>query len=107
MGAGSALSAAYYRQDKERVVEIVPASALLIGNGAFLLAFAVHRYITILAALSRDLFPLHPYGTLTAVGITSLSTLSSLYIVWSIEKSNAFNKEVTPNSRKANSFDSQ
>jgi uncharacterized membrane protein YidH (DUF202 family) len=81
VGAGSALAAAYHREHAALTPSIMPASALLIGNGAFLLLFATRRYWLVIAALKRDKFPVHTVGTLVAVFVTSVNTVASLVIV--------------------------
>jgi uncharacterized membrane protein YidH (DUF202 family) len=81
VGAGSALAAAYHREHAALTPSIMPASALLIGNGAFLLLFATRRYCLVVAALRRDKFPVHTVGTLFAVLVTSVNTVASLAIV--------------------------
>lgn len=81
VGAGSALAAAYHREHAAVAPSIMPASALLIGNGAFLLLFATRRYWLVIAALRRDKFPLHTVGTLVAVFVTSVNTVAALAIV--------------------------
>lgn len=81
VGAGSALAAAYHRQDAALAPSVLPASALLIGNGAFLLAFATRRYYQVLSALRRDMFPINTLDTIAAVFITSANTVISLVIV--------------------------
>ena len=85
VGAGSALAAAYHRQDERLAPAIMPASALLIGNGAFLLLFATRRYYTVLNALRQNKFLINTHDTLLAVGFTSFNTLASLGIVWQVE----------------------
>jgi uncharacterized membrane protein YidH (DUF202 family) len=85
VGAGSALAAAYHRQDQRLAPAILPASALLMGNGAFLLLFATRRYYTVLEALRRDKFVINTFDTLFAVGLTSVTTVASLAIVWRAE----------------------
>ena len=81
VGAGSALAAAYHREHAALAPSIMPASALLIGNGAYLLLFATRRYWLVINALRRDKFPLHTVGTLLAVFVTSVNTVVSLAIV--------------------------
>jgi uncharacterized membrane protein YidH (DUF202 family) len=81
VGAGSALAAAYHREHAALAPSIMPASALLIGNGAYLLLFATRRYWLVIAALRRDKFPLHTVGTLFAVFVTSVNTVAALAIV--------------------------
>lgn len=108
VGAGSALAAAYHRnEDHSRsdntkmdfstsvARQVLPASALLIANGAFLLAFATRRYAAVLSALKRDMFPIDARGTLMAIVFTSVNTIASLAIVCSAESA----------SRKANRDD--
>lgn len=85
VGAGSALAAAYHRQDEEVAPEIWPAAALLIGNGSFLLLFATRRYYRVLAALRKNQFLINTYDTLLAVGFTAFTTSASLAIVWKAE----------------------
>jgi uncharacterized membrane protein YidH (DUF202 family) len=98
VGAGSALAAAYHRQDQTLAPEIVPAAALLIGNGSFLLFFATRRYYTQLSALRQNKFLINTYDTLLAVGFTSLNTVASLLIVWRAELGqNRGDKENKPN----------
>jgi len=88
VGAGSALSAAYYRQqDAASTASILPAAGLLIGNGAFLLIFATHRYAMVLNALATEVFPVYPRSTLFAIGTTSANTLIALGIIWKAESS--------------------
>jgi uncharacterized membrane protein YidH (DUF202 family) len=81
VGAGSALAAAYHREHAALTPSIMPASALLIGNGAYLLLFATRRYWLVIAALRRNKFPMHTTGTLVAVLVTSVNTVASLAIV--------------------------
>jgi uncharacterized membrane protein YidH (DUF202 family) len=81
VGAGSALGAAYHREHAALAPTVLPASLLLIGNGAYLLLFATRRYWTVVAALQRDMFPIHTTGTLWAVVVTALNTVASLAIV--------------------------
>jgi uncharacterized membrane protein YidH (DUF202 family) len=57
VGAGSALAAAYHREHAALTPSIMPASAFLIGNGAFLLLFATRRYWLVIAALRREFVP--------------------------------------------------
>lgn len=45
VGAGSALFAAYHRHETVIQEDVVPACALLVANGTFLLAFATRRYM--------------------------------------------------------------
>jgi uncharacterized membrane protein YidH (DUF202 family) len=86
-GAGSALAAAYHREGYGG--EIYPASALLIGNGVFLLAFATRRYWNILHALRQDKFVINPGETLVAVAITAVATMASLGYVFELERSSS------------------
>ena len=58
--------------------KIVPACALLIANGGFLLIFATRRYLTLVSALRRDQYIVDTRGTLMAILITSISTVTSL-----------------------------
>lgn len=97
VGAGSALAAAYHRQDETLAPAIMPAAALLIGNGAFLLLFATRRYYTVLHALRRHKFVINTNGTLGAVFLTSINTVLSLGIVWQVEltKPKGKDKETT------------
>ena len=92
VGAGSALFAAYHQNFSTRDDEIsertsqqkyytYPASALLVGNGAFLLTFATRRYLRTIHYLMRDKFPIDTRGTLMAIVVTASSTLSSLGLV--------------------------
>lgn len=81
VGAGSALGAAYHREHADLAPQILPASALLIGNGTFLLLFATRRYMAVLAALQRDKFPIQTTGTLWAVAVTAANTVAALAIV--------------------------
>jgi hypothetical protein len=81
VGAGSALAAAYHREHADLAPSIMPASALLIGNGAFLLLFATRRYWLVINALRRDKFPVHTVGTLLAVFVTSVNTVAALAII--------------------------
>jgi uncharacterized membrane protein YidH (DUF202 family) len=81
VGAGSALAAAYHREHAALAPSIMPASALLIGNGAYLLLFATRRYWLVIAALRRDKFPMHTVGALVAVLVTSVNTVAALAIV--------------------------
>jgi uncharacterized membrane protein YidH (DUF202 family) len=82
VGAGSALFAAYHRQSdnitEEVPINIVQASALLIANGGFLLVFATRRYLTVVSALKQGRFLVDTRGPLTAVLLTSISTVTSL-----------------------------
>lgn len=98
VGAGSAMFAAYHRNvlqenspeapsaSKESLpvdlrMEIVWPSGILIGNGAFLLLFATRRYVRVVKALQSDRFPLDTRGTLSAVCVTAIGTLSSLALI--------------------------
>lgn len=92
VGGGSALAAAYHRQEGHdprgtapTSAAIMPAAALLIGNGTFLLLFATRRYYTVLEALRRNKFLINTYDTLLAVAFTSVNTVASLVIVWRAE----------------------
>ena len=64
------------------------AAALLVGNGAFLLAFATRRYLRTVTLMTRNLdqglFPIDTKGTLMAVAVTASSTLASLGLVLSM-----------------------
>eukprot|EP00977_Amphora_coffeiformis_P008624 scaffold1953_cov176-Amphora_coffeaeformis.AAC.42 len=95
VGAGSALAAAYHRQDEDFAPNIWPAAALLIGNGAFLLVFATRRYYTVLEALRRNKFVINIYDTLMAVGFTSANTVASLAIVWRAEQSKTSSEQIS------------
>lgn len=66
--------------------KILPASGLLIANGALLLAFATRRYWSVLSALRRDKFPINTRDTLIAVFMTATNTMASLVIVWRAEQ---------------------
>jgi uncharacterized membrane protein YidH (DUF202 family) len=62
--------------------EVLPACAILIANGIFLLGFATRRYVAVVNALQyHNSFPIHVGGTLLAVMTTAAGTLSSLAIV--------------------------
>ena len=93
VGAGSALAAAYHRQDATLAPGIMPAAALLIGNGAFLLLFATRRYYTVLHALRHHKFVINTNETLGAVFLTSINTVLSLGIVWQVELNKPKGKE--------------
>lgn len=73
------------------------ASALLVGNGAFLLAFATRRYLRTVTLMTRHmdnpLFPIDAKGTLTAVAVTASSTLVSLGLVLSMARDTAFTSQ--------------
>ena len=100
VGAGSAMFAAYQRYgnfDREsndkRVFILQPvfaASALLVGNGAFLLLFATRRYLRIIHALTKDQFPIDTKGPLLAVVVTASSTITSLGLLLQDEYQNCF-----------------
>ena len=88
VGAGSALATAYHRerqQQQQPSTPVLQASALLIANGGFLLAFATRRYWTVLKVLKNDRFPMNAASTLAAVCFTSVNTLAALAIVWKSE----------------------
>jgi uncharacterized membrane protein YidH (DUF202 family) len=94
VGAGSALFAAYHRQQAEQerdddndslIFRIVPACALLMGNGAFLLTFATRRYLTVISALQNHKFIIDIRGTIAAVVVTAVSTVTSLGLIASAE----------------------
>ena len=79
VGAGSGLFAAYHREETSLRYDIVPSSAILIGNGGFLLAFCTRRYHNVVKSLQLDQFPLQsPFG---AVAVTVVSTVSSLLLL--------------------------
>jgi uncharacterized membrane protein YidH (DUF202 family) len=61
---------------------IYPASALLVANGAFLLAFATRRYLRTVSLLQNGQFLVDTRGTLIAVMGTALSTVTSLVLVF-------------------------
>lgn len=71
------------------------ASALLVGNGAFLLVFATRRYLRTVTLMTRhmdhSLFPIDTKGTLIAVAVTASSTLTSLGLVLSMARDSPFN----------------
>ena len=91
VGAGSALFAAYHQQhhpdstdhwqSQQQQYCIYPASALLVGNGAFLLTFATRRYLRTIHYLMQDQFSIDTRGTLLAIVVTATSTLTSLGLV--------------------------
>ena len=96
VGAGSALFAAYHRQhdhqdstqrrrlcpDHALQYDIVPAVLLLLGNGAYLLVFSTQRYLRVISLLvEKGQFPIDTRGTMKAVLLTAMSTLSSLSLV--------------------------
>ena len=81
VGAGSALFAAYH-EDPMVLEQIVPACGLLVTNGSYLLVFATRRYLSIIQAMqTHNKFPINAGGTLTAVFVTAVGTISSLIIV--------------------------
>jgi len=100
VGAGSALAAAYYNENHKSEEDtllseqphaplfladryILPASTLLIINGAVLLGFATHRYLHVLSALvEHKTFPIRPRGTLIAVAFTAVNTSAALTMVF-------------------------
>lgn len=85
VGAGTALAAAYHRNDAEHANDVLPASALLIANGSFLLIFATRRYLAVGDALRRDKFPVNTSATLAAVLCTAVNTTASLAILYAVE----------------------
>jgi uncharacterized membrane protein YidH (DUF202 family) len=87
VGAGSALFAASHRQSdsNEIPINIVPACALLIANGGFLLVFATRRYLTVVSALRQGRFLVDTRGPLTAVLLTGISTVTSLGLALHVE----------------------
>uniref|UniRef100_A0A7S2YGL1 DUF202 domain-containing protein n=1 Tax=Entomoneis paludosa TaxID=265537 RepID=A0A7S2YGL1_9STRA len=93
VGAGSGLAAAYHQQKAELAPTVLPASALLIGNGAFLLLFATRRYYAVISALKRNKFPINAFDTLGAIVITSINTIAALGIVWYVEMSHLNEQE--------------
>lgn len=93
VGAGSALAAAYHREEQRLAPAIMPASTLLIGNGAFLLLFATRRYYTVLAALRNNQFLINTNDTLMAVAFTAINSVASLAIVWNAELSRSSERE--------------
>jgi len=94
VGGGSALAAAYHKQGLTTEM-ILPASALLIGNGAFLLLFATRRYGQAIAALQKNEFPVNAASTLIAVVVTSINTMASLWVVWRAEMAEANDQRQT------------
>ena len=68
--------------------EIVPACGLLILNGAFVLGFAIHRYLHVQEALKGGNFVIASKGIKGLVGTTVVSTLASLSIIYSKEMEN-------------------
>jgi uncharacterized membrane protein YidH (DUF202 family) len=83
VSAGSAMFAAYHRQDDAPPMEaqIIPACLLLMGNGAFLLLFATRRYIRVVQHLQSNRFPIDTKGTLLAVFWTAATTVTSMGLV--------------------------
>jgi uncharacterized membrane protein YidH (DUF202 family) len=82
VGAGSALFAAYHRHESVIQEDIVPACAVLLVNGSYLLLFATRRYLRVIDAIqNHNKFPINVGGTLTAVIVTAMGTLSSLALV--------------------------
>ena len=77
---------------------IYPASALLVGNGAFLLGFATRRYLRTVTLLQNDKFLVDTRGTLFAVMMTAFSTLTSLCMVMQSELQ--FEKPTTRGSKR-------
>lgn len=79
VGAGSGLFAAYHQGETSLRYDIVPSSAILIGNGGFLLVFCTRRYHYVIKSLQLDQFPLQtPF---TAIALTVVSTISSLMLL--------------------------
>ena len=68
VGAGTAVFATW--QDDR-------APLLLMGNGAFLLAFATRRYFRVIQALQSTMFPLETEKTIAAVAVTALGTIAA------------------------------
>lgn len=98
VGAGSALSAAYYRQHSlESAERTLPASSLLIANGALLLLFATRRYTQVIRNLTEDMFPVDPWSALGVVVITGVNTTLAIYIVWKAEIEEAYNGQELDN----------
>jgi len=85
--------AAYHQRENSQTRQIFPASALLVANGTFLLAFATRRYLRIVKAIRADTFPIETRGTLIAVFGTAASTLASLSIVLNAELQSKKRKE--------------
>lgn len=101
VGAGSAMFAAYHRNQSFEMLtagsdspskpadkppgtirmDVMWPSSILIGNGAFLLLFATRRYVRVVKALQSDRFPLDTKGTLAAVFVTAVGTISSLGLI--------------------------
>jgi uncharacterized membrane protein YidH (DUF202 family) len=97
VGAGTAMFAtAYHPHDPHddnddntdnidvnvRRREIAAPSFVLVANGAFLLVFATRRYVRVLKALlEKDQFPIDIPGTLAAIMVTAVGTISSLGLV--------------------------
>jgi uncharacterized membrane protein YidH (DUF202 family) len=92
VGAGSALFAAYNRYSNTPD-KIVPACALLIANGGFLLIFSTKRYLMVVSALQKDKFLVDTRGTLAAVLVTSISTATSLGLALQAELTSETSKD--------------
>jgi uncharacterized membrane protein YidH (DUF202 family) len=98
VGAGSAMFAAYHRYDEGLPKEeIYPASALLVGNGVFLLLFATRRYLRMVSLLTQDKFPIDTRGTLLSILVTATSTVASLGLVLNAEYQKAEKDKPTSN----------
>ena len=72
-------------------MDIALPSGILICNGAFLLLFATRRYMTVVKALqsSDKLFPIDTKGTLMAIIITAIGTITSLGLIVKTELSSS------------------
>jgi uncharacterized membrane protein YidH (DUF202 family) len=98
VGAGSALFAAYHRHESVIQEDIVPACAVLLINGSYLLLFATRRYLRVIDAIqNHNKFPVNVGGTLTAVIVTAVGTLSSMALVaraeWKTETNSSKSKK--------------
>ena len=72
-------------------MDIALPSGILICNGAFLLLFATRRYMKVVNALqsSDKLFPIDTKGTLMAIIITAIGTITSLGLIVKTELSSS------------------
>ena len=82
----------HHQQQQQSInlrMDIVLPSGILICNGAFLLLFATRRYMKVVNALqsSDKLFPIDTKGTLMAIIITAIGTITSLGLIVQTELS--------------------
>ena len=76
---------AAYHEKNQTANEIIPACALLIANGGFLLVFSTRRYLQVVSALRQDRFLVDTRGTLAAVFLTAVSTVTSLSLALQVQ----------------------